>query len=168
MQVIESFTSPQRYVACPNCGKGEHRVSHLMTGPFENATAGPWYCDHCLWGFSLKHMGGGLFAVETRKRGLVKTAVTLEIRAEDTPLTLIADGMRFIDSEDEPVEGEERDERDRYFFEEHTCPSNVLGVEVMRGDDDDPHGVLHYVKTEIVRRPVAPNATDPRAGGEGR
>lgn len=163
-KVVESFTLPTRYIACPNCGKGEHRVSHLMDGLFQEATAGPWYCRHCLWAFTLKHMGGGMFAVEPCVRAEVETEVTLEIRAEHTPLRLHVRGMRFIDEPNDPVEGEELDEQDRYFYEEHTCPSNVIGVDVSNNSgDDDPHGVWSYVKTEIVRRPDPPQRAEGRA-----
>lgn len=40
------------------------------------------------------------------------------------------------------------DEQDEFLYNEHTCPVNFLGVEVITdGDDMDPHGIFEYVQT---------------------
>ncbi len=38
----------------------------------------------------------------------------------------------------------------RYYYEEHTCPSNFLGVEKVMDDsgDEDPHGIFAFVGIE--------------------
>jgi hypothetical protein len=36
----------------------------------------------------------------------------------------------------------------RYFYEEHTCPTNYLGVEMvvdLNDGDTDPHGIFEFV-----------------------
>lgn len=39
-------------------------------------------------------------------------------------------------------------EENKYFYTEHTCPTNWLGVEViMDGEDTDPHGIFEHVQT---------------------
>ncbi len=38
-----------------------------------------------------------------------------------------------------------------YHYNEHTCPSNWLGVDVIADGDDDPHGFAVYVRS--VPRP---------------
>jgi hypothetical protein len=63
-------------------------------------------------------------------------------RGEGEPLYIVVEHQRMWD--DEGVW--------RYFVEEGTCPTNLLGcVRLIDGDDTDPHGIFEYV--EWVPRP---------------
>lgn len=44
-------------------------------------------------------------------------------------------------------------EQQRYFYEEHSCPTNWINniVAVIENGDDDPHGFLEYVRTVPVQ-----------------
>lgn len=61
------------------------------------------------------------------------------------------DGPVFFVIEHWPSEGEANDEfqgHARYFFEEHSCPTNWIGscVAVIKDGDSDPHGFLEFVR----------------------
>jgi hypothetical protein len=43
---------------------------------------------------------------------------------------------------------EEQNIHDKFLYEEHTCPTNWMGVEVLiDGEDTDPHGLFEHVQT---------------------
>lgn len=146
-QVVATFTDPTRYIACPACGTGRHGVSHLVA--LGRVTFGPWYCDACGHGFTGEVVDA--HTVVTRPHGdrKVPTLVTLELPPQAGPVRFLVEGMRFVPA-DGSDDGEDHDAQDAYFYEEHTCPSNWLGVDVVAPDGDpDPHGLFRWVSTEV-------------------
>lgn len=139
--IVTPFQKPERYIACPACGQGERQVSHLAIG---QTTA--WYCDSDTCGrhFSLEVLKTGDVLLAVLPERKVPTFVTLR---SEQPVTLVVKGMQFVKDGDEP---KYPDDHDQYFYNEHTCPTNYLGVEQVKTDDGDtdPHGVFVYVKTE--------------------
>ncbi len=137
------FTSPTRYIHCPGCGKQEFAVSHLPVG-----TKTAWYCDECGVKFHLHILSEtevATFLDDSERKE--KTLVTLR---SETPVTLVVEGMRFV-RDGQPENGTEHD---RYFYDEHTCPTNYLPRTLKVVDEtgsDDPHGIFRYVKTEAWR-----------------
>jgi ribosomal protein L37AE/L43A len=135
--VQETFQKTERYVKCPACGKSEHAVSHL---PPETKTA--WYCHDCgakfkVYVISHNFVDCEVVAGEKMEKRLV-TLRSLE------PVTLLVEGMVLL-----PDDGEE--ESLRYFYDEHTCPTNFMGqiVEIVDANGDkDPHGIFAFVKSE--------------------
>ena len=154
--IVTPFQKPERYVACPACGKGEHQVSHLAVG-----TRTAWYCheEGCRRRFSLTVVSGGYVVLEVMNERCVATLVTLR---SSKPVTIVVEGMRFVKDGDVQDEMEEA-RQDRYFYEEHTCPTNYLRVLEVRDDsgDKDPHGIFEYIGT--VLRP----ASEEVGAGEG-
>lgn len=163
------FAKPDRYVHCPSCGKGDHRVDHLEVG----GKAGSWYCDEC----------GVAFKVEVVSETLVKTEPTDEKKfaadahlvLEDPgllPLTFIVRGMVF-GKVGQTAEEVLKDKDDRYLYESHHCPTNFL-QDVKKiiavGGDDDPHGLFRWEKTvppsvdaeTIAAPPFLPDGTETR------
>jgi hypothetical protein len=141
--IQQPFCSPTRYIRCPACGKGEFAVSHLPVG-----TKTAWYCDECGVHFHLHVLSESQVetAVDPSER-IEKTLVTLR---SEQPVTILLEGMRFV-RPGKPDDGD----HDRYFYEEHSCPTNWLRhVLQVRDDtgDDDPHGIFAYVKTEAWRK----------------
>ena len=60
------------------------------------------------------------------------------------PVTLLVKGMALL-----PHNNEE--DHQRFFYDEHTCPTNFMPnvVKVIDADgDEDPHGVFAFVKSE--------------------
>lgn len=157
---MKAKTVTREYILCPNCGKSEHQVDQVEIG----RTFGPWYCDEDDCGRSWTGVrtsdGAELTFVETNKR-----TVFIELRYCDDPkLKIVVSGMEFLNSITLPgaVGGGTTDpivypDHHEYYYNEHTCPTNYLGVEEVRyGDDYDPHGVFEFVRvlTEEERQQV--------------
>ena len=136
---LDSWRSETRYIYCPRCGGGQHEISHLEVG----CDFGPWYCDERACGYAFTGVVTTRGAdVQMLPNRIVRTTVTLRATR---PFTLIVRGMRF-EGREQGSEG-----HDEYFYNEHTCPTNLLDDIVRFIDEDgdtDPHGIFEYVKTE--------------------
>lgn len=166
------FTKPvtKRVIACPYCKKSEFAISHLLGGSGKfTQRFGPWYCDSCLRGFMGEIIDEHTVAIEDDSDLLQAQCVdVLEIeRALIEPVRVHVSVRHSLDRYAASVakldgvvveSGKSYAiESIRYYYEEHTCPSNVLGGhEITCGEDDDPHGVLRYVETRVVRLPWEP------------
>ena len=134
-------TREERYFPCPECGQHDFGVTHLTDG----SSAGPWYCDECGAGWMLR-IDGAEISVERASDRRVRTLVLLE-RGD---LRLVVKGVRL--EPDRDASPDELWARDRYFYEQHTCPINFLrdAVVVMMPEDVDPHGAFSYVGTVVA------------------
>lgn len=67
--------------------------------------------------------------------------VKLEIPPQTHPITLVVQGVRF--------EAKEDVSHTRYYYEEHTCPTNYFRdvLEIYLGNERDPHGLAKYLTT---------------------
>jgi len=126
-------------IICPHCGaKTGSSIDHLVSG----AKFGPWYCDECGHGY-----GGVANGVETvlekSEQRFDKTLDLLVLDPSDKPVFFVLAGKRFVDHADDDGGNT------RYFYEEHSCPTNWIGEAVMIavGGDTDPHGLLRYVRS---------------------
>jgi hypothetical protein len=149
----------RRYFACPAGCDHEFSVEHLFSGAIAAAAgatrqAGPWYCDACGQAWSLTYDATTIVDVEPAHRGCGrkrKQWVTLELPPQTRPVRFKVLGMRFQEAIDE--------DSDRYFYEEHTCPTNWMRnvTEVEFEGDTDPHGLWHLVRVEEhAESPPAP------------
>lgn len=138
---LTAWPDGERYIYCPRCGKGKHKISHLKVG----TSFGPWHCRArgCWYGFEGRVTPTGAVVTILEQR-VIPTKVTLRTYE---PITLVVQGLRF-----ENVPGVAGgDDDNRFFYEENTCPINVLQRVIRVVDetgDADPHGVFTYVKTE--------------------
>ena len=138
--------TPIRHFACPNGCDHRFNVEHMFG---RAQTAGPWYCDDCGQGWNIASDGERV-SVEKATANLAgegdgklrKCFVTLEIPPQRESIFFKVRGMLWT-----PTITEETAERQRYYYEEHTCPTNWLrNVEEIRiGDDADPHGLAQFV-----------------------
>ena len=72
---------------------------------------------------------------------LRKTLVLLKIDAKESPVYFVVEGLGEWPS---TIEG--MVSHARYFYEEHTCPTNFIRVPLIStGGDSDPHGVFEFV-----------------------
>ena len=129
------YQLPEKYVKCPSCLTKDVPVGHLSVG-FKAS----WYCDACGAKFDLIVLGEGISTSIVPGERAEKTQVTLKSTG---PMTILVEGRRYRGpSSVEPD--------DAYYYNEHTCPVNYLGVlKVVDGSgDDDPHGIFEWVKTE--------------------
>lgn len=141
------------YISCPACGDGEHRVDHLydMRMPVK---FGPWYCNKCGAVFAGEVIATGNVSVwphETRTR-FTRSMALLKLDGKGGPVFFVMDHARYHASETES--DEENQKHQRYYFEEHSCPTNWLRkcVAVIQNGDWDPHGFLDFVRAADVPR----------------
>ena len=72
---------------------------------------------------------------------LRKTLVLLKIEGKEAPIFFVVEGLSTW-----PSTREELLEHERYFYEEHTCPTNFIRIPMIAtGGDCDPHGVFDFV-----------------------
>lgn len=144
-QVIQVGLRADRYFTCPKGCAHKFMVEHLFDG--EAHDAGPWYCDVCGAGWWVRTQPTGTVHVEPTDpdRRMHRERVVLELTANAlraAPLRLVLRGRRFTAQVDEDAT--------RYYYEEHTCPTNILhDVQTVHlGDDADPHGLFALVSVE--------------------
>lgn len=130
-------------VACPNCGEPAGSVTHLLEerGPRH---FGPWYCDECGRGYSGEIQADGGIELRLEDKMLVRTLDHLVLPPQTRPVHFLVEGMDFVDAKGNRRTAEEK----RFFYEEHSCPTNYVRCEVIAVDGDrDPHGLFKYVGT---------------------
>lgn len=157
---VDVKTKTERYFECPNgCADGgRFIVEHLLdsTGSCyaksgAPRTAGPWYCESaaCGQGWMIEHEAGEILDVRAYgDKGFVHFGhdgkrrwvwVDLELPPQTEPVRFKVRGMSFSAEPDLDAK--------RYFYEEHTCPTNWFREvrEIRIGEDDDPHGLFKLV-----------------------
>lgn len=74
-----------------------------------------------------------------------KTLVLLKLYdREKVPVYFVVEGVCHL--VDRP--GEDHFDAERYYYDDHSCPTNYVPVEaVFTPCEDDPHGVFDYVRT---------------------
>lgn len=131
---------------CMKCSQPVGEFDHLSIG----VTAGPWYCRFCGTGHLIKRTEDGVNVSESKDR-IVKTLVLLKL-AERTkkPIHIVVEGRMFVPVGKEAYEViSEQQGRDKYYYNEHTCPVNYLDAHIAVNGDTDPHGVFKHVQTVI-------------------
>lgn len=141
------------FAICPWCEQESgSRVDHLY-GDRMPSRAGPWYCDECRRPFRVKVIAPG--NVEITKdadnhRTFTRSMALLKFEGRDGTVFFVFDHNRYKDGTVES--DEENQSHQRYFFEEHSCPTNWLNecVAVIEDGDCDPHGFLKFVRAVDV------------------
>lgn len=72
-------------------------------------------------------------------QGMYRTVVLLFIETVKGRVWFVTEGIGELDREPD---------HERYYYEEHTCPTNVLEcVSIIHNGDMDPHGVLSFARS---------------------
>lgn len=139
MQKVSPTIKTTHYINCPSCKVVQNEVSHLFELSMKRlVTFGPWYCDSC----GCAYIGEIIYKV-----------VSVEIipdERKDTSIAflkfhntiLVVEGMYF--------NGELDQESDRFFYEEHECPTpnithSILKVIDLDNWDSDQHGLFTFI-----------------------
>lgn len=136
-ELVEQKT---QYIKCPFCGdQSSFSITHLLEG---DTTFGPWYCDEC--GQSIRgEVKSGSVEIEKHTAVKIDTLDLLCIPPRDKPVYFVVAGSKISprDNRDEELG------HTKFFYEEHTCPTNWLGevLEVVDRGDRDPHGLFEYM-----------------------
>lgn len=146
------------YVSCPNCKDGEWRVDHL-----DIPQDVWWTCNNCLAQFHI-HRAGRLEFVIT-PTGKRSTPVTVTLRSKTKPeITVKLNAWKYEHSQDDTPD--EYFGHQKYFYEEHTCPTNWTSeiVQMECEGNTDPHGLFELI--DIVDGHYKdPNDTTPDSQG---
>lgn len=141
------------FIKCPHCnGETGRRIDHLYDEPLPTSF-GPWTCDACGKRFRGTVNAPRKITVDAIDGGreLSPQMVLLKYEANDRTTYFVMDHKRY-----NPGGVRESDEENqssvRYFFEEHSCPTNWLAecVAVIERGDTDPHGFLQFVRAVDV------------------
>lgn len=139
----------KQFVECPICHKHEWRVDQCAG----HTEFGAWSCVGCNNYFKftrLPELAGETFEVEQvdGPKGR-QTPVTVTLRSITVPpITVKLNTWKYGHSQNDTPE--EYQENERYFYNEHTCPTNWFRhVEYIEFEGDkDPHGVFEFVSAE--------------------
>lgn len=141
------------FVICPWCDEQSgRRVDHLYDDRMPR-TFGPWYCEECRRGFSGTVRAPSDVEVTRENDGapsFSRSMALLRFDGKSGPVFFVMDHNRYHSAPGES--DEENQSHQRYFFEEHSCPTNWLRecVCVIQNDDTDPHGFLSFVRASDV------------------
>jgi hypothetical protein len=127
------------YIPCPSCTDGVWRADQISIGFKTN-----WSCDQCQENVSVERISETDF--RTTPTGRKNTPVTVTLQSITEPkITLKLNTWKYAHSQNETLEDYESHER--YFYNEHTCPTNWTRgiVEIIFEGDHDPHGVFEFV-----------------------
>jgi hypothetical protein len=142
------------FAMCPWCdGESGSRVDHLYDQKLPT-TFGPWYCDECGAPFSgiVLEPGNVEFRKEEKRDGFRRCMALLKFERKDGPTFFVMDHKRYLHRDDDT--DEKIQDGLRFFFEEHSCPTNWLSecAAVIQDGDCDPHGFLEFVRAVDVPR----------------
>lgn len=135
---------------CPKCKTEDafqfHRKHHKENTPYN------WVCATCGAHCTLEFYYGGSEIKNCSITDITPRSVTLiELRA-DTPIFLVCNSLTTLPVDLEKV---------RWFYEEHTCPSNTLRstIEVVAEGKVDQHGICEFVD-HVVLAGTSPSEKD--------
>lgn len=137
MEKVTLIKETKHYVCCPHCGHSKTSVDHLFNEDhLSGRSFGPWYCDECGLSYSGKVVGNEVFVQKEPGRKDIST-----VFLKHGNVLLAVEGMYF--------DGDLNQEEARFFYNEHTCPTNFLKdvIEVYDISDwsVDPHGIFEFV-----------------------
>jgi hypothetical protein len=145
------------YLICPWCdAESGVRIDHLYANdlPFVSEGYGGWKCHECRMPIGVRVTAPG--KVETWKVDRVpqefsRAMALLRFDGKDGPVFFVMDHDRYSEKGAWAPDDEFQSSQ-RYFFEEHSCPTNWLRdcVMVIEGGDCDPHGFLSFVRAVDV------------------
>lgn len=135
-------TKVRLYTACLGCTKGSFRVDHLKQDQ-------PvwWSCDECGSEISIVRINHTDVAVNLT--GKKKTPITVTLRSQtEPPIEVKVNTWKYVHSQNDTPEDFESHER--FFYEEHTCPTNWFPEveQISVGEDHDPHGLFEFISVE--------------------
>ncbi len=132
----------QLHVPCPGCLDKHHRADQLTIGQSTR-----WSCDTCHTEFNIKRVSESDF--ETGMTGRKETPITVTLQSITEPkITLKLNTWKYAHSQNDSEE--DFRENSRYFYDEHTCPTNWTRdiVQIEFKGDRDPHGVFEFVSVK--------------------
>lgn len=134
---------PLCFIKCPHCEEKSGRIDHL----FDQRTIvrfGPWYCDKCGGEYDGNVDEDNNVTTSKRENKKIITLNLLKIEGKEKNILFIVEGMRFLKDDPDDIQS-----NTQYFYNEHTCPTNYIGGDVLAiidGIDTDPHGFAEFIR----------------------
>jgi hypothetical protein len=141
------------FAFCPWCEKETgSRVDHLYDDTLPRS-AGPWYCNACGQPFNVLVKAPSdveITKAEGHVRSFSRAMSLLKFDGKEGAVFFVMDHNHYHSGE--PETDDEFQSHTRFFFEEHSCPTNWLDecVAVIADGDSDPHGFLSFVRAVDV------------------
>lgn len=131
--------STTRSVECPECKEGSWVIEHLFAANFNDRKC-TWSCGKCSARFHFL-VKDGVFTLTPTKQDSSRCLVLLRHNHDKKTLIVV---KGYIHGNDDYITAAGHK---RYYYEEHTCPTNFLGVmKISREGDQDYHGIFEYVR----------------------
>lgn len=136
----------QLHIECPVCHEGSWRVDHLERGMWGYS----WSCNECHNYFDIQRQTELDFdVVQIEGPEGKETPVTVTLSSVTLPqIILKLNTWKYGHSQNQTPE--EYLENQRYFYDEHTCPTNWTNeiVAILFEGQLDPHGVFRLLSIE--------------------
>lgn len=139
----------EEFIVCPHCDKlSGNRVDHLYHDKLPRSF-GPWHCDEC--GEAYEGIVRAPSDVEVEKSQTREKFwpgySLLKIDSTEGPIFFVMKNSTMPERDPESLQDSQR-----YFYEEHSCPTNWIGdcVAVIEDGDTDPHGFMEFVRHVTV------------------
>lgn len=134
----------ERFVTCGNCSE---RIS--VENAFQHDSKQTQYdqtCGDCgqKWKYEINRDLQTVVSLEKDGEPFLIHILLKQVNTTEPVFIVIKCAHR-----DASEDLQELDDHLVYYYEEHTCPTNFLGVElIVRNGDADPHGIFEYVRFE--------------------
>lgn len=150
---MKAVTKTKLEFQCPCCQKHYFSYQHLVDQKQTERIANyRWTCNNCVASvkFSVDWNNSSVEIVDTNKapEGKAKALVLLRLLPTkeaqlNEPIHIVVKKNNYSHEEDL----KKFSDNSTYYYNDHTCPTNYLGVErIIEGDDDDPHGIFQFVE----------------------
>lgn len=127
------------YAPCAGCTRGSFRIDHLKDGQVVG-----WTCQKCYSENKITRLTE--VDVEVVTTGKKQSPITVTLRSQTTPpIEVRLNAWKYAHSENDSPE--DFFDHQKYFYEEHTCPTNWVSEieEIVFEGDHDPHGLFELV-----------------------
>ena len=136
MEKVNTTIEVKHFIKCPHCKNSKDRIDHLFNDEDKETYWGNWYCDECGGGYKGIVKGKDVFVEKVNER-------------KDNSIVFLKNGNVLLAVKGMYFNGEYNAEDDRYFYNEHTCPTNYFkDIEMvidLENGDTDPHGIFEFV-----------------------
>lgn len=132
------------------------QINCTFCGPKPAGVNGNWtkfrgrdVCATCVYGLqhSLEETRDEL---DAKKDGRPKVPIfmLLELPPQKSSIFLVVDAFDYSHNRDKGIGTTEFEENQRYYYEEHTCPTNFIGAQLISIEgDQDRHGLFNYIRS---------------------
>lgn len=143
----------KKYIVCPSCDDHTFCIDHLKSTDSTETIHG-WMCRACVSSVKFKMNEAGDIEIldvvrppPGKERLLVLLSADFQDPNAEKRVYLVVSKPNYSRGVDLAT----ITKSERFYFDEHTCPTNYLGATIIEGDNDDPHGIFKF--EEVIFQP---------------